>query len=308
MSKDKYKVTNWKQYNEGLKQRGSLRLWIKTEIVEQWKYQGDKKRGGQHQYSDMAIELCLIVRKVYGLPLRQTEGFMTSFFEQSNLKLRAPDYTTISKRSSSLSVDLSAASKGTITDIVVDSTGLKVYGEGEWKVRKHGAGKHRTWMKMHVAVDETTQQIQAVTLTTNAVDDATEVSALLKQIPLKVRSFKADGAYDKRKVRKELYEKNIQQVIPPQHNAVESRDELLHLQQRDKTIQTITAIGRAEWKKKENYHQRSKSETAMFRYKTIIGNTLSARKIENQQTEVRIGCKILNLALQINKPKAIRVV
>jgi len=96
-------------------------------------------------------------------------------------------------------------------------------------------------------------------------------------------------------------------VIPSQHNAVTSKEELLHLQQRDQCIQTIAAIGRAEWKKKENYHQRSKSETAMFRYKTIIGNMLTARKIQNQQTEVRIGCKILNLTLQITKPKAIKV-
>lgn len=307
MSKDKYKVTNWSKYNEGLKQLGSLRLWIKSDIAEKWKYRGNKKRGGQQQYTDIAIELCLIVRKVYHLALGQTQGFMDSFFEQSNLNLRVPDYTTISRRSSSLAVDLAVANKGNITDIVVDSTGLKVYGEGEWKVRKHGAGKHRTWMKMHVAVDETTQQIHAVTLTTNAVDDATEVSALLQQIPQKVRSFKADGAYDKRKVRKELYERNIQQVIPPQHNAVASKDELLHLEQRDKAIKTIATIGRAEWKKKQNYHQRSKSETAMFRYKTIIGNTLSARKIENQQTEIKIGCKILNITLQTNKPQSIKV-
>jgi hypothetical protein len=307
MSKDKYKVTNWRKYNEGLKQRGSLRLWIKSDIAEKWKYGGDKKRGGQQEYTDMAIELCLIVRKVYHLALRQTQGFMDSFFEQSNLNLRVPDYTTISRRSSSLAVDLSVANKGNITDIVADSSGLKVYGEGEWKVRKHGAGKHRTWMKMHVAIDETTQQIHAVTLTTNAVDDATEVSSLLQQIPQKVRSFKADGAYDKLKVRKELYEKNIQQVIPPQYNAVASKDELLHLQQRDKAIKTIATIGRAEWKKQENYHQRSKSETAMFRYKTIIGNTLSTRKIENQKTEVKIGCKILNITLQTNKPQSIKV-
>jgi IS5 family transposase len=307
MSKDKYKVQNWSEYNEGLKQRGSLRIWIKTEIVEQWKYQGEIKRGGQRQYSDMAIEICLIVRKVYHLPLRQTEGFMNSFFEQSGLNLSAPDYTTICKRSGILGVDLSVKNKGEIVDIVVDSTGLKVYGEGEWKVRKHGAGKHRTWMKMHVAADEKTQQIQAVTLTSNSVDDATEVSALLDQIPRKVKSFKADGAYDKVKVRKELYAKNIQQVIPPQHNAVTNKDHLLHLQQRNEAIQKIATIGRAEWKKKEDYHQRSKSETVMFRYKTIIGNMLSARKIQNQQTEVRIGCKILNLALQINKPKAIKV-
>jgi hypothetical protein len=165
MSKGKYKVTNWKEYNEGLKQRGSLRLWIQSDLAEQWKYNGDKKRGGQKQYSNVAIELCLIVRKVYHLPLRQTEGFMNSFFEQKGLNLKAPDYTTLSKRSSGLPVQLSAAKKGRITDIVVDSSGLKVYGEGEWKVRKHGASKRRTWMKLHLAADETTQQIQAVTLT-----------------------------------------------------------------------------------------------------------------------------------------------
>ncbi len=136
---------------------------------------------------------------MYHLPLRQTEGFMNSFFEQNKLKIKAPEYTTLSKRSSSLTVNLSANNTGTITDIVVDSTGLKVYGEGDWKVRKHGPGKHRTWMKMHIAADETTQQVQAVTLTTNAVDDATEVGALLKQITQRIRSFKADGAYDKKR-------------------------------------------------------------------------------------------------------------
>ena len=172
MSKDKYKVTNWKEYNEGLKKRGSLRLWIHNDVAEKWKHTGTKKRGGQQQYSDMAIELCLIIRKIYHLPLRQTEGFMNSFFEQNKLKIKAPDYTTLSKRGGNLVVELSANNTGIITDIVVDSTGLKVYGEGEWKVRKHGAGKHRTWMKMHLAADETTQQVQAVTLTTNAVDDA----------------------------------------------------------------------------------------------------------------------------------------
>lgn len=307
MSKDKYKVVNWEEYNKGLKQRGSLRLWIKADVAEQWNYKGNKRRGGQKQYSDTAIELCLIIRKVYHLPLRQTEGFMNSFFEQSKLNLKAPDYTTLSKRSSSLPVQLSAANKGSITDIVADSTGLKVYGEGEWKVRKHGAGKHRTWMKLHLALDETTQQIQAVTLTTNSVDDATEVNALIRQMQTPVRSFKADGGYDKHKVRKELYKKSIQQVIPPQQNAVVSKKSLPYLQQRDKAIQTIADIGREEWKKQEQYHQRSKAETAMFRYKTIVGNSLSARRIQNQQTEVRIGCKILNITLKTSKPKSVKV-
>lgn len=131
MSKDKYKVTNWSEYNEGLKQRGSVTLWINSEVSDQWTYKGNIKRGGQKKYSDMAIEICLIVRKVYHLPLRQTEGFMKSFFKRSNIHLNAPDYTTISKRSGGLSVDLQTVKRGAVTDIVADSTGLKVYGEGE---------------------------------------------------------------------------------------------------------------------------------------------------------------------------------
>jgi len=302
MSKDRYKVVNWKQYNEGLKKRGSIFLWIDGNIAGKWQYNGKHKRGGKHLYSDLAIQICLCVRKVYHLPLRQTQGFVTSIFKQSGIFLQVPDYTTISKRSGHLSIDLSPANHKEITDIVVDSTGLKVFGEGEWKVRKHGAGKRRTWMKMHLAVDEGTQQIQAVTLTTNAVQDAAEVKSLLRQINQPVKSFKGDGAYDKNRVRKELFERNIQQVIPPQRNAVLLKKKKAFLEQREKAIKSIEQIGRANWKKQHDYHQRSKSETSMFRYKTIIGPNLSARKFKNQQAEVRIACKILNVFLQTCKP------
>ena len=151
MSKDSYKVKNWASYNEGLKQRGSLTLWIDSDIVDKWKYSGQQNRGGMKEYSDTVIEICLVVRKVYRLPLRQTEGFMNSFFERSEIDLKVPDYSLICRRSKSLSVGLCAIKSVSATDIVVDSTGLKVYGEGEWKVRKHGAGKHRTWKKLHIA-------------------------------------------------------------------------------------------------------------------------------------------------------------
>ena len=211
------------------------------------------------------------------------------------------------RRSKSLRVDLRTVGNRSITDLVVDSTGLKVYGEGEWKVRKHGVGKHRTWMKLHVAVDEQTQQIEAVTLTTNAVDDATEVDALLKQIKKPVGSLKGDGAYDKKKVRKQLKAENIEQVIPPQRNAVISDGKHDYLNKRDQDLKEIARIGRAAWKVESNYHQGSKSETTMFRYKTIIGDKLSSRKVENQQTEVRIACKILNITLKTTKPISVKV-
>ncbi len=173
-------------------------------------------------------------------------------------------------------------------------------------MRKHGAGKHRTWMKLHVAVDEQTQQIEAVTLTTNAVDDATEADSLPDQIDKPVTSFKGDGAYDKKKVRKRLTKDNIEQVIPPQKNAVMSKKSRPWAKQRDKAIETIQVIGRKEWKMQNNYHQRSKAETTMFRYKTIVGDKLSARIMENQKTEVKIGCKILNITLQTAKPISVK--
>lgn len=306
MSKDKYKVTNWSAYNAGLKQRGSLTVWIDADIASHWNQESENKRGGQKVYSALAIETCLVLRKVYHLPLRQTEGFVKSIFGLLNVSLPVPCYTTLCRRSNGLAVNL-AATKGAITDIVVDSTGLKVYGEGEWKVRKHGAGKHRTWMKLHVAANGQTQQIEAITLTSNAVDDATEVDSLMKQISKPVKFFMGDGAYDKDKVREQLHKKNISQVIPPQRNAVTNKKKQLHMEQRDKAIEVIKAIGRKEWKIKEGYHQRSKAETVMFRYKTIIGDKLAARKTAHQKTEVAVGCKILNIMLQTTKPKSKKI-
>ena len=307
MSKDKYKVINWSSYNNGLKRRGWINLWISSDLSDHWMWEGKSKRGGQYVYSDVAIELCLTIGKVHSLALRQTEGFISSFFEQFGWELGVPSYTTLCRRSQRLPINLRIKQKSGITDIVVDSTGLKVYGEGEWKVRKHGVGKHRRWMKLHVALDEVSQQIQAVSLTSNGVDDATEVPSLLNQIRQQIGSFKGDGAYDKDKVRKELNRRRIRQVIAPQHNAVVSKKGLIHLRSRDKAIKVIALGGRAERKTKNGYHQRSKAETAMFRYKTIIGNDLSARKIENQITEIKIGCKILNIMLQTNKPISIKV-
>lgn len=306
LSKDKYKVTNWPAYNAGLKQRGSLTLWVAADIASNWEQACEHKRGGQKVYSALAIESCLVLRKVYHLPLRQTEGFVKSIFGLLNIQVPVPCYTTLCRRSNGLSVNLSAA-KGAITDIVVDSTGLKVYGEGEWKVRKHGTGKHRTWMKLHVAANGQTQQIEAITLTSNAVDDATEVESLMSQINKPITRFMGDGAYDKDKVRELLHKDNIRQVIPPQRNAVAAKKKRPHMAQRNEAIETIKTKDRKEWKIMEGYHQRSKAETVMFRYKTIIGDKLAARKTAHQKTEVAVGCKILNIMLQTTKPQSQKI-
>jgi hypothetical protein len=130
---------------------------------------------------------------------------------------------------------------------------------------------------------------------------------LLGQISKRVKSLSGDGAYDKDKVRELLHNEGIRQVIPPQHNAVIDKKKREHMTQRDEAIKTINEIGRKEWKIKEGYHHRSKAETVMFRYKTIIGGSLAARKTAHQKTEVAVGCKILNIMLQTTKPQSKKI-
>lgn len=307
MSKDKYRVRNWSEYNRGLINRGRINIWLEQEVVEQWKPDHTGKAGRPREYSDSAILLCVLVRKLYHLSLRSCQGFMSSVFELMKICLKVPSYCQISRRSASLEVPLGALPKKGAIDIAIDSTGLKVYGEGEWKVRKHGWTKHRRWMKLHLILDTETQQIMAADLTSNAVDDAQMAAPMLESKdkegqPLKgrVKSIAGDIAYDKQKVRKPLA--GIIQLIPPQHNGKVHGERKPFYGQRDQAISDIELMGRQEWKKQVGYHKRSLAETAMFRYKTIIGDDIQARKPDTQKTEVLAGLRILNQMLQIAQP------
>jgi hypothetical protein len=239
---------------------------------------------------------------------------MKSFFAQCKVALPVPCYTQICRRCQHLEVNIKTGRQKAITDIVVDATGLKVYGEGEWKVRMHGWGKHRTWMKLAVAVDSESQQALAIALTTNAVDDAATVKDLLDQLKGKINSFTGDGAYDKDKTRKALHQRalkqkeDILQLIPPHCNAVADGKGRAYRCQRDDDIARIKTLETKEWKLVTHYHQRSKAETFMFRYKLILGDKLQARKSNQQKAEVKAGCKILNIMLHLAKPQSEKVV
>lgn len=315
MSKPLYRVGNWSEYNRSLKQRGSLTLWLSGRVVEQWSHQGLPQRGAQFQYSDLAIETMLTIKKVCGLPLRQTEGLMGSIAKLTGLELQIPDYSTLSRRQKSLSVSLPRTRRGESLHLVVDSTGLKVHGDGEWKARQHGVSKRRTWRKLHLAVDEATGMIEADALTSNSADDAGEVGALLEETDSPLDTFGGDAAYDKRKVyallRKRALKQGraIQVNIPPRRDAKPSGnpapDNPLLL--RDRNLQRIGQVGRKQWKVESHYHRRSLAETAMFRFKTILGPNLAARTIERQKTEAAIGCLILNTFTQLGMPQSYKV-
>ena len=307
-TKGNYKPRNWKAYNESLCRRGSLVLWLEEGVYRHWR--DVSKRGkvvGEKQYPDMVIEFCLTIKQVYDLALRQCTGFINSIFSLMGLSdLAVPNYSTLCRRASSLKVKVSHRPTGQKLHIAVDSTGLKVFGEGEWKVRKHGVSKRRTWRKLHLSVDVDSQEIISCELTENSVDDAAMTEPLLKEVAEKVEAFYGDGAYDKKKARKVVAKTGARVVVPPPKNAVKSGDDLPGLPERNQAIDRIEQVGRKEWKQEVGYHKRSLSETAMHRYKMTIGNTLAARKIENQMTEVRVGCHILNVYRGCGMPNAIK--
>lgn len=307
-----YRVRNWTTYNQSLVKRGSISVWIDDEVIANWHpaAQGKRQRGGQTKYSDRAIECLLMLKAVYGLPYRQTIGFAQSLFDLMGADVEMPDYTLLCKRSTDLEVDLAASDTNEPKHIVVDSTGLKIYGEGEWKVRQHGYSKRRTWRKFHLSVDETTQELQAVVVTEANVDDAQAGKKLLANTPGEIDQVSGDGSYDKRKFYAAATERGVRSIaVPPRRDAKiwqhgNSKKAPLP---RDENLRDIRRKGRKKWKCDSGYHRRSLAETAVYRFKTIFGNTLRTRTLSRQVTEVRIKAAALNRMTQLGMPDSYRV-
>jgi Transposase DDE domain len=303
-----YRIRNWAEYNQALVRRGSLTVWVDQESLDAWGYQGPAQWGGQYVYSDAAIQCLLTLRAVFHLPLRATQGMAASVFGLMGLDLEVPHYSTLSRRAAALEVDLARKSKGPL-HLVLDSTGLKVYGEGEWKVRKHGYSERRTWRKLHLAIDAESHEIQAVAVTEARVDDAGEVDHLLKPIDRPVASAAADGAYDKRKVYRALEPRTARILIPPRRNARiwrhgnSSGPPLA----RDENLRHIRRVGRKAWKRESGYHTRSLAETGVFRLKTIFGGHLASRRPERQAAEGAVRCRALNIMTRLGMPDSYKV-
>jgi len=307
-----YRVRNWAAYNDSLVRRGSITVWISDEVIEGWKPtpEGRRQRGGQMEYSDRAIECLLTLKAVFKLPYRQTEGLGRSMMALLGVQVAVPDYTTLCKRSASLRVELSSRQVKGAKHIVVDSTGLKVYGEGEWKVRQHGYSKRRTWRKLHLSVNEATQSLEAVVLTEAGVDDAEAGGQLLEETTGPIEQVSGDGSYDKRKFYDTCVERKVKRItVPPQRNARiwQHGNSAKPPLPRDQNLRQIRRVGRQRWKQEVGYHRRSLAETAVFRFKIIFGYTLSARTLSRQITEARIKAAALNRMTQLGMPDSYKV-
>ena len=282
-------------------------------MIEQWRNEHKTgRRGASNYYSDVAMPSATrsgnatmgTIQSVFHLAGRQAEGFLESLFTVMGIELQVPDHSTLSRRLSKLSVSLPVVSKDKAVHVVIDSTGVKVYGEGEWKVRIHGVSKRRTWRKLHLGVDEGSGEILAAMVTTNDVADCEVLSDLLEQIEQDIEQVSAKGGYDTKECYNAIAARKALPTIPPRSNAkIQSKgNSKAQPHPRDENLRRIRQVGRKQWKQESGYHRRSLSETAMFRLKTIFGGKLRRRFFNNQAVELFLQCAVLNRMIHLNKP------
>jgi Transposase DDE domain len=307
--KTQYRIRNWREYNAALVSRGSLTLWVDEEALKAWRYTGPKQRGAQFVYADAAIKCVLTLRAVYHLALRATEGLARSLLVLLEVALPVPTYSTLSRRAAEVAVALGALPRAGPLHLVIDSSGFKVYGEGEWKVRLHGWSKRRTWRKLHLAVDEATGEIVAAVASEAGVSDDNALPDLLTHVKGEIGQVSADGAYDKRRCYEAIGQRGARAAIPPRRDAKiwQHGNEAAPPLPRDENLRVIRQKGRRRWKQESGYHRRSLAETAFFRFKTLFGAALHAREFPQQATELFLKAAALNRMTHLGMPDSYRI-
>ncbi|MFC1765729.1 IS5 family transposase [Planctomycetota bacterium] len=302
--KTAYRVKNWPEYDKSLRKRGDITIWFSQDAIEAWTPQKNGKRGGQPVYSDIAIETSLSLRLVFHLPLRQTEGFLGSLLRLMSLDLPCPDHTILSRRNQTLDVkrNIDRLPEGSVC-FIVDSTGLKVCGQGEWHSRKYGEKRYKRWKKLHIGVDKN-GWIMASKVTEGYEQDPCQVPDLLGQVDREIDCFVGDGIYDRESVYEAIqkHSPGTVMIVPPRKSAVLSNDSTRILSQRNQHIADIESTGRANWRRGSGYYLQSHIENTFYRFKRIIGGRLRSKHVEAQKREALLGCAILNRMLEIGRP------
>src|SRR3954454_16716800 len=305
--KQRHRVTNWAEYDAALRARGSLTGWFTPEAVAAWAAAPRTTRGGQPSYSDLAIATALTLRAVFRLALRQTEGLIGSVLQLLGLDLPVPDHSTLSRRAETLAVPRPKAGSAPL-HLLVDSTGLKLCGPGEWLTEKHDAKRRRAWRVLHLATDADTGRIVVSVLTDKEADDGSQVGPLLDQIEGAVASVTGDGAYDRNDAYAEVAVRHPDAavVVPPRSNAVPSDTAETAPTQRDAPLRCLAERGRMGWQKASGYNWRALVEADVSRWKPVVGDGLRFQTDGRQATEVAIAADVLNRMLDLGRPEYVR--
>jgi Transposase DDE domain len=308
--KQKHRVTNWAEYDAALRARGSLTVWFTPEAIAVWRAEPRTSRGGQACYSDLAIATALTLRAVFRLALRQTEGLIASILQLLDLDLPVPDHSTLSRRAETLKLLKPRSGLGSApVHLLVDSTGLRFCGPGEWLTEKHGTKRRRAWRVLHLATDADTGRIVASVLTDKDADDGSQVGTLLDQVDGPVASVTGDGAYDRDDVYAAVAARHpaAAVVVPPRANAVPSDAAEITPTQRDAHLRCIAERGRMGWQRASGYGWRALVEADISRWKRVIGDGLRFQTDGRQASEVAIAVDVLNRMLELGRPEYVRI-
>jgi hypothetical protein len=297
----KYRTTNWKAYNAALKARGSLLIWL--DPCMNWHGQASGKRGRSPTFSDEAIQFCLSLKCLFSLPLRQAMGMTQSLLQLAGLDWPVPDYSTVSRRQKTLRVAIEVVPTTTGLHLLVDSTGIRMLGQGEWKTKKHGADYRRQWRKVHLGIDAVTLEIRAMEVTDNSIGDAPMLPNLLGQIPPEepIVSVSGDGAYDTKRCHEAIALRQADAVIPTRKNAKPWKINRLGAEVRNEILRATRRLGRTIWKKWSGYHRRSLVETKMRCFK-LLGERIMARDFDRQVAELQVRAAVLNRFTRLGTP------
>jgi hypothetical protein len=310
-NKTQYRTRNWKDYNTALVNRGRVTLWINPEVAKAWKAKSDGLPHKQKVYSDLAIEVILSLKILFKLPLRATQGLAMDLIKLMKLDLSCPNYSTLSRRTKTLKIDLGVKKTGEPIHLLVDSTGIKVAGEGEWKTRKWKAEYRRTWIKLHLGLDRNSGQIVAGIITDAQGGDPDHFREVLDLVEGDIEKVGADGIYDSVDNFRRIAQRGAVPIIPARlgaairpEPAAASRNAIVAEMNRLWDDET----GDARWKVASGYHARSRIESEMFRYKRVIGDSVSTKNLDSQSVEVLLGCRILNRFLDFGRCESYVVV
>jgi hypothetical protein len=306
----KRRVLNWAEYDASLRQRGSLTIWFSEDAIANWRAEDRTTPGGQPHYSALAIPTALCLRALFRLALRQTEGLIASIIGLLGLNLAVPDHTTLCRGSDGLDVPRPQFDPGTsAVHLIVDSTGLKFHGPGEWLVEKHGTRTRRSWRKLHIGLDADTGQILASSLTTNDVDDGSQVGPLLDQVASTLASFTGDGACDTNGVFAAVANRHPDAaiIVPPRSTAVASETAQTNPSRRDDHLNCIAERGGMGWQNASGHNKRSRVETAIGRFRQVIGDGIRSRTDVRQDTEIAVAIHVLNRMLDFGRPNSVRI-
>jgi hypothetical protein len=304
-----YRVKNWHQYDQSLRDRGDITLWLSQDTIDAWTPPQTGKRGAQPRYSDVAIETALTLRLLFRLPLRQTEGFLHALLMLMDSPLPCPDHTTLSRRHATVAIQRQSDQvPEEAISLIVDSSGLQVCGQGEWHSQKHGEKPHKRWKKLHIGVDAQ-GRIVASMLTESHEQDPSQVPALLSQVEHRIDRFIGDGIFDQALVYAavEHHSPGARVIIPPRKDAVLSSQVATAPTQRDAHLLAIESAGRCGWKRMSGYYAQSQAENAFSRFKRTFGGGLRSKRDESQEREAALACALLNRMQVLGRPQSYAV-